>query len=79
VHTPVHASWLNQIEIDFSIVQRKVLTPNDFSSLLQVEQSLMDFQKRSEPTASLFQWTFTRNDLSTLLAELQPRAVAAAA
>lgn len=30
VHTPVHASWLNQIEILFSIVQRKVLSPNDF-------------------------------------------------
>jgi AcrR family transcriptional regulator len=34
IHTPIHASWLNQIEIYFSIVQRKVLTPNDFSSLL---------------------------------------------
>ena len=30
VHTPVHASWLNQVEIVFSIVQRKVLSPNDF-------------------------------------------------
>ena len=79
VHTPVHASWLNQIEIYFSIVQRKLLTPNDFSSLLQVEQSLMDFQNRYEQTASPFQWTFTRNDLSTLLAKLQPRAVAVAA
>ena len=33
VHTPVHASWLNQVEIYFSIIQRKVLTPNDFASL----------------------------------------------
>src|ERR1039458_6691856 len=33
VHLPVHASWLNQIEIYFSVVQRKVLTPNDFCSL----------------------------------------------
>ncbi len=48
VHTPVHASWLNQIEIYFSIVQRKVLTPNDFSSLSQLEQCLMDFQTRYE-------------------------------
>ncbi len=30
VHTPVHASWLNQVEIYFSVVQRKVLTPNDW-------------------------------------------------
>ena len=29
VHTPTHASWLNRIEIYFSIVQRKVLTPVD--------------------------------------------------
>ena len=79
VHTPIHASWLNQIEIYFSIVQRKVLTPNDFSSLSHLEQCLMDFQKRYEQTASPFQWTFTRNDLSALLAKLQPRATAAAA
>jgi DDE superfamily endonuclease len=79
VHTPVHASWLNQIEIYFSIVQRKVLTPNDFSSLSQLEHCLMDFQKRYQETASPFQWTFTRKDLCALLAQLQPRAVAAAA
>src|SRR5262249_46504674 len=41
VHTPVHASWLNQIEIYFSIVQRKVLTPNDFQSLNELEQRLL--------------------------------------
>jgi hypothetical protein len=40
VHLPVHASWLNQIEIYFSIVQRKVLTPNDFSSLEEVAHRL---------------------------------------
>ena len=37
VHTPVHASWLNQCEIYFSVVQRKVVTPNDFSDLAEVE------------------------------------------
>ena len=79
VHTPVHASWINQIEIYFSIVQRKVLTPNDFSSLAHLEECLMDFQTRYQRTASPFQWTFTRKDLSALLAKLQPRAAAAAA
>ena len=79
VHTPIHASWLNQIEIYFSIVQRKVLTPNDFSSLAQLEQCLLDFQQRYQQTASPFQWAFTRNDLSALLAKLQPAAAAAAA
>jgi hypothetical protein len=33
LHTPVHASWVNQVEIYFSIIQRKVLTPNDFATL----------------------------------------------
>jgi DDE superfamily endonuclease len=33
VHTPVHASWLDQVEIYFSMIQRKVLTPNDFADL----------------------------------------------
>ena len=79
VHTPVHASWLNQIEIYFSIVQRKVLTPNDFSSLSQLQHCLMNFQTRYEQTASPFQWTFTRADLCALLAKLEPRAAAAAA
>ena len=41
VHTPVHASWLNQAEIYFSIVQRKVLTPNDFADLSTLEQQLL--------------------------------------
>ena len=78
VHTPIHASWLNQIEIYFSIVQRKALTPNDFSSLAQLEQRLLDFQKRYEQTASPFKWTFTRNDLGNLLAKLQRKAIALA-
>jgi DDE superfamily endonuclease len=41
VHTPVHASWLNQAEIYFSIVQRKVLTPNHFPDLDTLEQQLL--------------------------------------
>jgi hypothetical protein len=56
-----------------------VLTPNDFSSLTQLEQCLMDFQTRYEQTASPFQWTFTRQDLCALLAKLRPQAAAAAA
>jgi hypothetical protein len=70
VNTPVHASWINQIEIYFSIVQRKVLTPNDFSALSHLEDCLMDFQQRYEQTASPFQWTYTRQDLCALLAKL---------
>ncbi len=71
VHTPVHASWLNQIEIYFSIVQRKVLTPNEFGSLAEVEDRLLRFQERYGQRAKPFQWTFTRQDLAALLAKLQ--------
>jgi len=54
VHTPVHASWLNQIEIYFSIVQRKVLTPNDFDDLDQVQQRLADFERLYNQIAEPF-------------------------
>jgi hypothetical protein len=79
VHTPIHASWLNQVEIYFSIVQRKVLTPSDFSSLAELEQRLLAFQSHYEKTASPFQWTFTRRDLHALLAKLDSKRLAAAA
>lgn len=70
VHTPVHASWLNQIEIYFSVVQRKVLTPNDFADLQEVKARLLDFQARYEQYAKPFEWKFTRDDLKALLAKL---------
>jgi DDE superfamily endonuclease len=73
VNTPIHASWLNQIEIYFSIVQRKVLTPNDFQSRAAVKDRLLSFQARYEATATPFQWTFTRRDLHRLLARLAHR------
>ena len=76
VHTPLHASWLNQIEIYFSIVQRKVLTPNDSSSLAEVEDRLLAFQHRYEQIATPFQWTFTRQDLATQLTQLNAQPLA---
>jgi hypothetical protein len=81
VHTPVHASWLNQIEIYFSIVQRKALNPNDFPSLEALQERLLGFQARYEAVAQPFQWRFTRKDLSTLLRKLSdgPRELALAA
>ncbi len=66
VHSPVHASWLNQIEIYFSIVQRKALTPNDFTCLQQVEDRLLRFQEYYESMATPFDWRFTRDDLVRL-------------
>jgi len=70
VHTPVHASWLNQIEIYFSIVQRKVLTPNDFKTLESLEQHLMDFQVHYEKIAKPFKWKSTKKELRKVLSKL---------
>ena len=70
VHTPVHASWLNQIEIYFSVVQRKVLTPNAFPDLQTIEKRLLDFQAYYETIAQPFEWKFTRADLEDLLVRL---------
>jgi hypothetical protein len=70
VHTPVHASWLNQIEIYFSIVQRKVLSPNDFADLDLVVDRLATFETRYNQTARPFKWKFTTTDLTELLARL---------
>jgi len=70
VHGPVHASWLNQIEIYFSIIQRKVLTPNDFPSLRAVEERLLAFQKHYESIATPFEWKFTRRSLAELMKKL---------
>jgi len=70
VHGPIHASWLNQIEIYFSILQRKVLTPNDFSSLQELAQHLLAFARHYQTIAKPFQWRFTRKDLTALLRKL---------
>ena len=70
VHTPVHASWLNQVEIFFSVVQRKVVSPNDFTDLAQVTDRLRAFEDRYNATAQPFQWKFTTTDLDDLLARL---------
>lgn len=78
VHAPVHASWLNQIEIYFSIIQRKVLSPNDFCGLDALAQRLLDFQYYWEATAKPFEWKFTRQDLQNLLAKCSDHASIAA-
>lgn len=80
VHLPVHASWLNQVEIYFSVIQRKVLTPNDFSSLAQVADRLLAFQNFYEQIAKPFEWKFTRADLHELMQKIsQPTPIPLAA
>jgi hypothetical protein len=70
VHVPTHASWLNQIELYFSIIQRKVLTPNDFADLAAVAGRLLAYEGLYNRTAHPFAWTFTRADLERRLAQL---------
>lgn len=70
VHTPVHASWLNQVEIYFSIIQRKVVSPNDFTDLSMIQKRLADFEVHYNATAGPFKWKFTTTDLNELLTRL---------
>ena len=76
VHGPIHASWLNQIEIYFSIVERKALTPNDFESLADVEDRLLAFQRYYESISAPFDWQFTRDDLTALIHKLDGKGAA---
>ena len=70
VHLPLHASWLDQVEIYFSILKRKVLTPNDFPSRQAVVERILAFQHHYQMIARPFHWTFTRDDLAKLMAKL---------
>lgn len=72
VHLPIHASWLNQIEIYFSIVQRKALTPDDFATQADVAKRLVEFQRHYQQMARPFEWRFTRDDLARLLRRCTP-------
>ncbi len=74
IHLPVHASWLNQVELYFSIVQRKALTPNDFGSLEDLAERLIAFGRRYREIASPFEWAFTRTDLERVLERVAVRA-----
>jgi DDE superfamily endonuclease len=73
VHTPVHASWLNQVEIYFSIIQRKVLTPNDFADLAAIRLRLALYEELSNQHPTPFQWKFDRTKLTALLAKIEAR------
>jgi hypothetical protein len=76
VHTPVHASWLNQVEIYFSLVQRKALTPNDFADLAEVETRLRLYEELTNRQPRPFDWKFTKYDLFDLLQRLASKAQA---
>ena len=71
IDLPIHASWLNQIELYFSIVQRKALTPNDFDTLDALADRLLRFGDHYRQIVQPFDWTFTRADLDRLLARIE--------
>jgi transposase len=73
IHTPVHASWLNQVEIVFSVIQKKVLTPGDFPGLGTLSFALHAFVNRYNRTARPFNWKFTAGDLTALLRRIGQR------
>ena len=70
IHTPVHASWLNQIEIFFSIIQKKVISPNDFASPGDLSGTLLAFVDRYNQTARPFNWNYTATDLARYLGQI---------
>jgi hypothetical protein len=67
VHLPIHASWLNQVEIYFSVTQRKAISPVDFPDLHALAARILAFQDRYNSGSTPFDWTFTRTDLRALL------------
>jgi DDE superfamily endonuclease len=79
IHTPVHASWLNQVEIYFSIIQRKVLTPNDFANLAAIRLRLALYEELTNAKPKPFAWKFTRHDLTNWLKRASPHFIAAPA
>ncbi|MBA3529836.1 MAG: IS630 family transposase [Propionibacteriaceae bacterium] len=71
IHLPVHASWLNQVEIYFSILQRKAISPADFANLEDLANRILAFQDRYNTTARPFDWKYTRKDLNDFLTRLR--------
>jgi hypothetical protein len=79
VHLPVHASWLNQVEVYFSLLQRKVLTPNDSTNLHELELRIKLYEELTNKQPKPFHWRFTKYDLFDLLQRLARREAAAKA
>jgi hypothetical protein len=73
IHTPIHASWLNQVEAFFGILQQKVLTPNDFANLESLETAILQFQALYNQIAKPFKWEYTKDDLKKTLSKIRAR------
>jgi len=76
VHLPVNASWLNQVEVYFSMLQRKVLRPNDSADLQELELRIKLYEELTNRDPRPFDWRFTKYDLFDLLQGLARRETA---
>ncbi|GAC1349131.1 MAG: hypothetical protein NVSMB27_19360 [Ktedonobacteraceae bacterium] len=65
---PTNASWLDQIEIWFSLLQRKLLQPKHFTNLNELEQAIQDFIGYYNQTARPLKWSYTVEKLEHKLA-----------
>ena len=70
VHLPTHSSWLNQVELYFSILVRKALTPRDFPSLAALRDQIRRFEGYYNQGATPFRWQFNRKDLERYVERL---------
>jgi hypothetical protein len=77
VNTPVNASWLNQVEVYFSLLQMKVLTPNDSVDLQELALRIRLYEELTNREPRPFDWRFTKYDLFDLLQRLARREAAA--
>ena len=73
VHLPTHSSWLNQVELYFSILVRKALTPRDFPSLAALRERIERFEGYYNLGATPFHWKFGREDLERYIERLAQR------
>lgn len=62
-YTPPHASWVNQVELFFSILQRKVITNGNFISRDDLIAKLLNFIADYDQTAKPFKWTYAADPL----------------
>ena len=76
VHLPMHASWLNQVEIVFSVIQRKVIKPSDIGDPAALAARLTRFEARYNATARPFDWRFDRAGLNDLCRRMEARRTA---
>jgi hypothetical protein len=73
VQTPVHASWRKQVELSCSILQRKVLTPNEVAALAAIRLRLAWYAELSHQHPTPLQWQVDRATLTPWFVKLEAR------